>query len=996
MSSEFTPEDNWVAIIGMAGRFPGAKSIDEFWKNLLANVEAVEPLSDELLLKNGVASEYLTNRNYVKVAIELEDKSLFDARFFGFSAKEASLLDPQQRLLLETAYHALEHAGYSPENSGLCTGVFVGTDISSYLISNIASSNMIDFDPIQITYSNSSVATQIAYRLNLKGPCMDINTACSTSLVSVHAACRSLLFYDCDLAIAGGASINAHPIQGYLYHPEGILSPDGHCRPFDDNAQGTVPGQGVALVVLKRLGDALADNDQIYAVIRGSYVNNDGSNKVGYTAPSVDGQIDVIKRALFFAETSAKDISYVECHGTGTIIGDPIELTALQEVYGCSEAENPCYFGSVKGNIGHLNSAAGIAGLIKTVLSLKYHVIPSTVNFKKLNSKIDLSCSRLRITDNPQSIIKQDSFCAAVSSFGIGGTNAHVVLSSYPRTETCSDESMVLKPLFISAKTPKALRKKCQDMISYLSDPSLQTNLSDILYSLNSGRTPYKYRYAHLVSDKNHVISILTSAMQQPVKLVGDEKKKIVFVVSGQGIKLCKQSKYLYDGRTIFTKKLDYCAQLIKKRMGFDIISFLYAGSELNLEAGAERRQTAIMQLSVFAFNYALASWWIAIGLRPDFVCGHSLGEYVAACIANIFSIENAIEIVCLRAELMQTLPLGGMLAVNLNDAATRELIDENCSVAAINSDKITVISGSIDSIEHAQIFLTENKIAFYRLPVEVAFHSGVMDRISEKFEKGISQYDFCAPEIPFVSTICHGRTTDFEVASSKYWTAHLCATVQFKELISTLAKDEAKIFIEIGADPTLTRLIENQISLPHVALPSFDNRQNLGMPDISPLIMLGHTINWSAFYDNRFNYNKVNLPVYPFESKHYWISEFRGLLNRNTEAHGDDDSKCLQREELIGPENRLESELAEIWSEVLGVKHIGMLDSFFELGGHSLLAVQIIARVKAKYDIDLSIENIISNPTIRQVCNLVLKEQFKTLSISEVPYVLDNTQEAS
>ncbi len=500
-----------IAVIGFSGRFPNTEQVEQFWNNLLQGKEASRALSDEELRAKGVDEMLLANKNYVKTAIEFQNKELFAAAFFEISPREAELMDPQLRLLLECAYQTIEHAGYAPRQSENNTGVFIGSDINRYFLDNILS--RYSWQEIQrilpLIHANSALATQLSYHLNLHGPSLDLNTACSSSLTAVHLACTSLLTYQCDTALAGGVSINPSAELGYLYHQDGILSPDGHCRAFDENAEGTTIGQGISLVMLKRLEDAIQDNDTIYAVIRGSAINNDGARKVGYTAPSVNGQVEVINRALAMASLSPTDISYIECHGTGTKLGDPIELTALNEVYGYGSDE-PCYFGSLKPNIGHLNTAAGIAGLLKVVLSLYHKKIPPSINLTNLNPAINLTGSRLQACTtllcwNTNTNQKY----AALSSFGIGGTNVHLIAEAFqPLTASISDSSLNPTLITLSAKTTIEIKSKINDLIAYLKETS-DINIKDLAFTLNTGRTTFQQRAAVVGTDKNTLIEQL-------------------------------------------------------------------------------------------------------------------------------------------------------------------------------------------------------------------------------------------------------------------------------------------------------------------------------------------------------------------------------------------------------------------------------------------------------------------------------------------------------
>ncbi|WP_449432242.1 type I polyketide synthase [Pseudomonas putida] len=618
--------NNSIAIVGMACRLPFADSPEQFWQALAQGQEAIESYSDECLLERGVPAERLADPNYVKAGVPLPGRQCFDASFFGFSPRDASLMDPQQRLLLECAYHAFERAGYAAERSGRETAVFVGADASSYFVHNLLpnAQAMTGTDPVQLLYANSGNATQIAYKLNLRGPVMDVASACSTSLVAIHQACRSLLLHECDLALAGGASVQAAEQQGYLYRPDSILSPDGHCRAFDQQAQGTVAGQGVALVLLKRYEDAVRDNDRIEALIRGSAINNDGARKVGYTAPSVDGQVAVLRRALAMAGLQAAEVGYVECHGTGTALGDPIELTALNEVYGgqLRTGNAPCYLGSLKSNLGHLNSAAGAASLIKAVLCLQQRHIPASLHFTRLTDKASLDGlqvnARLRPWPMADGVAR-----AAVSSFGIGGSNAHMLLEAAPpRSRSQAPAGPLL--LTLSAKSTAALARKQAQLADWLARTP-DAMLVDICHTANNGRNQHVYRQALVVSNTRELLTRLREG--DPARLAAPAPADLVLV--------------LRDGPALAER---VAALAPRCRPLADALS------RSNAALGAQSSST----LRRLATLHALAELWHAWGLRPDQVLGDTLGELAMAWRTGRLSPG---EVVALLDERSDTLP---------------------------------------------------------------------------------------------------------------------------------------------------------------------------------------------------------------------------------------------------------------------------------------------------------------------------------------------------
>lgn len=619
--------ENAIAIVGMACRLPLGDTPEALWSALASGQEAVQFYSDEQLLANGVSPEQLADPTYVKATIPLPRRQHFDARFFGIAPREASLMDPQQRLLLETAYHAFERAGYAPDQCVVETGVFVGADISSYYIRNLLHNAQLGADPVQLLYGNSGNATQIAYKLNLKGPALDINTACSTSLVAIHQACRSLLMYECDMALAGGASVQAADPLGYQYRPDSILSPDGHCRAFDQHACGTVPGQGVALVLLKRLDDALRDADRIEAIICGSAINNDGAGKVGYTAPSVNGQVTVLHRALAMAGVRAEQVGYVECHGTGTALGDPIELTALNEVYGGPERDTtaPCYLGSLKSNLGHLNSAAGAAGLIKAVLCLQHRQLPASLNFTCLTDKVTLQ--GLAVNDRLRTWSPSDQpLRAAVSSFGIGGTNAHVVLQAVPLASATNAVAEGPWLLGLSAKSSDALARKQTQLADFLRDCP-DARLEDVCFTSNTGRSEYVYRHALVVGERGSCIAQLRHPA--PARLAAPAPSDLLLV-------LRDNPELLVRGHALLTECPAFALA----------IHALAPSLPLPLYLDKPTLNPTQLRILRFAVLHALVGVWLGWGLQPRQILCDTLGELVAACHAGCLSLVEAVQLI--------------------------------------------------------------------------------------------------------------------------------------------------------------------------------------------------------------------------------------------------------------------------------------------------------------------------------------------------------------
>jgi non-ribosomal peptide synthase protein (TIGR01720 family) len=870
-----------IAIIGLSGRFPGAKNVDEFWYNLQNGIESISVFSDEELLKAGVDAALLSNPNYVKRNAVIEDAELFDADFFDFNPRDAEITDPQHRIFLECAWEALEKAGYNSETSNGSIGVFAGSSLSSYLLNiylNPNIRNSVDQHKIAIAGDKDYLTTRTSYKLNLTGPSYTVQTACSTSLVAVHLACQSLLNGECDLALVGGVSISASRKAGYLYQQGGISSPDGHCRAFDAKAQGTVSGEGVGIVVLKRLEDALNDEDFIHAVIKGSAINNDGSNKVSYTAPRIEGQAKVIKTAQLVAELDPETITYIEAHGTGTSLGDPIEIAALTQAFQSStKKKNFCAIGSLKTNIGHLDAAAGVAGLIKTVLALKHKQIPPSLHFEEPNPQIDFANSPFYV-NNKLSEWKADKYPrrAGVSSFGIGGTNAHVILEEAPVFTTKETVSRPWQLLVISAKTQTALESATTNLANYLAQHP-DSNLADVAHTLQVGRRNFNHRRAVLCQDIADAIKILTAPNQERVLSNFSENRKhsIVFMFPGQGAQYVNMGRELYETELIFREQVDDCCELLKPHLKLDLKDILYPTI---LETTAEQlKQTSVTQVTLFVIEYALAKLWMAWGIHPQAMIGHSIGEYVAACISGFFSLEEALTLVVIRGRLMQQVEAGSMLSVSLSAKEIEPMLGSELSLAASNAPSLCVVSGATNAIALLQDSLTAQGVDCRRLHTSHAFHSQMMEPILEPFVRHIREVNLKPPQIPFVSNVTGTWITAEQATDPDYWAKHLRQPVLFNEGIAEVLQQPERILLEVGPGRTLTTLTKRQLVSQAVVLTSLRHPQEqisdvaFLLNTLSRLWLSGLQINWAGFYTKE-QRRHIPLPTYPFERQRYWI----------------------------------------------------------------------------------------------------------------------------
>lgn len=665
-----------VAIIGMVCRFPGAPNVTQFWRNLCQRRESISFFSDEEVEEAGVEQAVFRSSTYVKAGGVIDDVDLFDASFFGLTRREAEIMDPQQRVFLECAWEVLENAGYDPETYRGRIGVYAGAGTNGYLLNIFSNPRLLEtVGAFQALIGNEKdhLATLVSYKLNLRGPSLSIQTTCSTSLVAVSLACQSLLCYQCDMALAGGVSIRIPQRVGYIYEEGGIGAPDGHCRAFDAGAKGTVGGDGAGIVVLKRFSEALADGDHIHAVIKGSALNNDGAAKVGYTAPSVNGQAEVIAEALAMARVNPETITYVEAHGTGTTLGDPIEVAALTHAFRtATQKKSFCALGSVKTNIGHLNTAAGVAGLIKTTLALEHRLLPPIVHFEQPNPRIDFASSPFFVnTELTSWDTNGGPRRAGISSFGIGGTNAHVILEEAPPQEP-SDKDRPHQLLVLSAKKESALNNATANLANHLRSHT-DVNLADVAYTLQAGRRGFEYRRMLVCDDVSQALNALETAASAPANRAEHIDRPIVMMFSGQGTQYVNMAHGLYQHEKVFREHVDRCSEMLVQHLKTDLRNIIYKDQEQS-----KLDQTVLEQPALFVIEYALAQLWMAWGIRPKTMIGHSVGEYVAACLAGVISLEDALALVAVRARLMQQQPAGAMLAVSLSEEDVRRLLDHD------------------------------------------------------------------------------------------------------------------------------------------------------------------------------------------------------------------------------------------------------------------------------------------------------------------------------
>jgi len=886
--------EDGIAIVGMAGRFPGARDVDEFWSNLRDGVESIVPLSDEELTAAGVAPELFGQPDYVKAAPRFAGSDLFDAEFFGYTAREAELMDPQHRLFLETAWEALENSGYDAARYPGSIGVFGGAGTNRYVQHVYSHSQLVETVGLtQVLVGNELgfLSSRVSYKLDLQGPAISLRAACSTALVAAHTACRSLLARECDMALSGGVHVDPTPGAGYLYQDGSFVSPDGHVRPFDADARGTVFGSGVGAVVLKRLADALADGDTIHAVIKGSAVNNDGAVKVGFTAPSVSGQAAVITAALADAGLAPTDIDYVEAHGTGTSLGDPIEVQALSRAFAGARS---CALGSIKGNIGHLDAASGIAGLLKATLALKHETLPPSLNYVRGNPDIDFADSPFHVQSAASSWPRTDRVRrAGVSAFGFGGSNAHVVLEEAPVAEPSSASPRPTETLLLSARTAEALEAATDRLAESLRRGG--PHLADAAYTLATGRRTFPHRRTVTGADASAVATALET--RDPAHVTTShatrEGAPLVFLFTGQGSQHPGMARDLYEQEPCFRATVDECAGLLEPVLGADLRDVMF---DVMLTEDARLDQTEWAQPALFVIEYALAQLWRSWGIVPTAMLGHSLGEWVAACVAGVYALSDALRLVALRGRLMQAQAPGAMLNIMADRAAVVAALPSGLSLAAHNGPRDCVVSGAHSGVEAFETVAKTKGWATQRVATTRAFHSALMRPMVEEFTSAVAATDRRAPGIPFVSNVTGRWISDEQARDPQYWGNHILSTVEYVTSVQTAASEPGSVLLEVGPGQTLTSLARRALvsagtkaaifaSLPHKR----DRRTGAEtiQRTLGSLWLTGAGPDWSAYYAGR-RRRRIPLPTYPFQRKRYWLEPRTPTAVSSTPARRD------------------------------------------------------------------------------------------------------------
>jgi acyl transferase domain-containing protein len=872
-----------IAVIGISCRFPGAENYHQFWDNIKNGKESIIDLSELELQASGIDPLEYKQENYIRRASVLKDFDAFDAYLFNFSEQEAVLLDPQHRVFLEVAREALEDSGFNFNDNNRSVGVYAGTLINSYLLNNIMNKNQhfgLDISEILeplLASDKDYLATRVSYKLNLTGPSVAIQSACSTSLVAVHTACQSLLNFECDMALAGAISIRVPHYAGYSYVEDSIASKDGHCRPFDASASGTVFGSGVGVIILKRLDAAIQDHDQIYAVIKGAAINNDGASKVSYTAPSIDGQTAVVCQALDVSGVNPETIEYIETHGTGTQLGDPIEVFALKSAYNkYTNKKKYCQLGSVKANIGHLDTAAGMAGIIKVILALKYKLKPPSVNYTQPNSKLNLNETPFYISTEllPWQASPGNPRRAAVTALGVGGTNAHVILEEAPvlRIKN-SNDSESLDIFTFAAKNQQALFDLMVKNIKYFQD-NPDINFRNACYTANLGREHLKFRKYIVASSPSNAIEEIKQLVDKvemfPTNINID---KIAFLFTGQGSQYYGMGKSLYLHNEVFKTVIEDCEKILSQTEHFSLKNVLWG------EDSSLINNTLYTQPALFSLEYALYQMWRVLGVNPDVLVGHSLGEYVAACVSGIFDLETALQLVAQRAKLMNAITIAGsMVSVNATQDIVTQLIapfKDYVNIAVINSDENIVISGRLDEIGKILRILESKNIRHKRLNVSHAFHSQIMNEISSDFMSLLAAVKFNIPKIKIINNL-DGSDDPVIMSNPGYWLKQTLHTIDFNSCVHTLLSQNYTHVLEIGPDPVLGSLISDSAAMKDKKIflfPSMQSKTDENLQfnrTLGDLYVSGLDILWSQLYitDKPF---KISLPTYAYQHEKYW-----------------------------------------------------------------------------------------------------------------------------
>ncbi|KAB7727340.1 amino acid adenylation domain-containing protein [Rudanella paleaurantiibacter] len=978
-------DDTDIAVIGMAGRFPGASSPEALWQVVVNGQETIRFFADQEL-DPSLPDTLTLDPAYVKARGILEQADQFDAEFFNLNGKLAEVMDPQQRVFLEIVWEVLEKTGHLPSHFDGEIGLWAGCGNNTYYLNNILTNpevlNQVGAFQAMTVNEKDFIASRTAYQLNLKGPAVSVYSACSSSLLAITQAVDSLRLGQCDVAVAGGASVTAPINSGHLYEEGAMLSRDGHCRPFDAEASGTVFSDGAGVVLLKRLVDAQQDGDTIYAVIKGVGVNNDGGGKGSFTAPSAEGQAVAIRKALDDAKVDPATISYVEAHGTATPLGDPIELEGLNLAFGQTDRKQYCAIGSIKSNLGHLTAAAGVAGFIKTTLALHHRQLPPSIGYRQPNPIIDFSGSPFYVNNSLQPWLTGEPGLeptkpaqprrAGVSSFGVGGTNVHTILEEYAPVPTVEIEELD-KPtrraqlVCWSAKSEASLNAYPDELATTLLQADAP-GLTDVAYTLQTTRPPFDFRRFVVADSAEELVQQLRTETADPLSTVAESPGELVFMFPGQGAQYLNMGHELYQTEPVYRDAVDKCAEYLHGLLDVDIRTVLFALD--NEEAQVRLKNTRYTQPALFTTEYALAQLWMSWGIAPTLFCGHSIGEFVAAHLAGVFSLPDALTLIATRGRLISELPSGRMLSVRLDSEKLQFMLPPGLSIAAVNSPQQCVVAGPAEVVERLATLLDRRQIPNRMLETSHAFHSAMMDPAVASFASTVGQVSLQNPRKPIVSTVTGTWLTDAEATDPMYWATHMRLPVQFARALRTLAEVPNALLLEVGPGTVSTALARQQgLEKPLRVVASIEAQAGRGSESRAILNALGTlwtwgvTPNWTGLYAGS-SPKKVLLPTYAFNRKRCWVDPVSASLLVNTgslQANKPPQADLTHSTTSMStPSSRIEALLAivrTLLTETAGVNsgNVGLTSRFLDLGLDSLALTQLSFQLRKKFDLPIS-----------------------------------------